>query len=360
MLNPRILRTWILITTALLAILFIPFQTAAGQSPVVHAILFFSPSCPHCHKVITEDLPPLQTKYAEKLDILQVDTTTVEGADLYNAAVDLFKIAEDRRGVPTMIVADTVLVGSMEIPAQLPGIIEKGLAAGGIDWPKLPKLENFINNRTAQPQPAAVDQALSLFQRDLLANSLAVLVLIGLLISLIYNLHLFDVRALHLKGRKKALADPQAGINWFIPALLVAGLLVAIYMTYVEATDTTALCGPVGDCNTVQQSPYAMLFGIISVGAFGMIGYVCLAAAWFLQHFGPQAWRNNGALIFFALAIFGVAFATYLTTLEPFFIGASCMWCLTTAVIMALLLWLAAHPAIQAWNAGHVKAHKRH
>ncbi len=156
------------------------------------------------------------------------------------------------------------------------------------------------------------------------------------------------------------LRNMEKRLSQLAIALTIIGLLVAIYMTYVEATDTTALCGPVGDCNTVQQSPYAMLFGIISVGAFGMIGYVCLAAAWFLQHFGPQAWRNNGALIFFALAIFGVAFATYLTTLEPFFIGASCMWCLTTAVIMALLLWLAAHPAIQAWNAGHVKAHKRH
>lgn len=360
MLNPRILRTWLTLTFALLAVVFIPFQTAAGQSPVVHAILFFSPSCPHCHKVIDEDLPPLQAKYAEKLDIIQVDTTTIAGADLYKATIEMYKIPADRQGVPTMIVGETVMVGSMEIPGQLPGLIEKGLAAGGIDWPKLPEMDTFIRDRSAPPQPSAIERAANLFQRDLVANSLAVIVLIGLVITLIYNLHQFNVSALHGKNRKKAPADPLTGVNWIIPALLVAGLLVAIYMTYVEATDTTALCGPVGDCNTVQQSPYAMLFGIVSIGAFGIFGYVCLAMAWFLQHFGPQAWRNNSALIFFALAIFGVGFAAYLTTLEPFFIGASCMWCLTTAVIMALLLWLATRPAIQAWNLTHVKVHKRH
>ena len=30
---------------------------ALAQEPVVRAVLFFSPTCPHCHEVITEDLP---------------------------------------------------------------------------------------------------------------------------------------------------------------------------------------------------------------------------------------------------------------------------------------------------------------
>ena len=41
----------------------------AGQSeePTVYALLFYSPSCPHCHKVITEDLPPLIEKFGDQV-----------------------------------------------------------------------------------------------------------------------------------------------------------------------------------------------------------------------------------------------------------------------------------------------------
>jgi uncharacterized membrane protein len=34
----------------------------------------------------------------------------------------------------------------------------------------------------------------------------------------------------------------------------------------------------------------------------------------------------------------GVLFSIYLTFLEPFVIGATCAWCLSSAVIMTLLL----------------------
>ena len=36
----------------------------------------------------------------------------------------------------------------------------------------------------------------------------------------------------------------------------------------------------------------------------------------------------------------GVLFSIYLTFLEPFVIGATCAWCLSSAVIMTLLLLL--------------------
>ena len=50
------------------------FTTALAQSPRVMVVLFFSPTCGHCHKVMSEDLPPLQEKYGEQLQIYTVDT----------------------------------------------------------------------------------------------------------------------------------------------------------------------------------------------------------------------------------------------------------------------------------------------
>ena len=38
------------------------------------------------------------------------------------------------------------------------------------------------------------------------------------------------------------------------------------------------------------------------------------------------------------MILFGMSFSIYLTFLEPFVIGATCMWCLSSAVIMLLLL----------------------
>lgn len=109
------------------------------DGPVVHAILFYSPSCPHCHQVREQDLPPLERKYGEQLQVLEVDTATPEGQELFYATLAHFQI--DRAGVPMMVVGDIVLTGSVEIPQYLPTMIEYGLEEGGVDWPPIPGFE---------------------------------------------------------------------------------------------------------------------------------------------------------------------------------------------------------------------------
>ncbi|MEK7683084.1 MAG: hypothetical protein AAB321_03425, partial [Chloroflexota bacterium] len=39
---------------------------------VAQAILFYTPTCPYCHKVMTEDLPPLLEALGDQLEILAV------------------------------------------------------------------------------------------------------------------------------------------------------------------------------------------------------------------------------------------------------------------------------------------------
>ena len=133
--------------------------------------------------------------------------------------------------------------------------------------------------------------------------------------------------------------------------MVLIGTAVALYMGYVEITRTEAVCGPVGDCNTVQQSSYAYLFGVIPIGAFGVLGYVVIGLIWLMRSYGPVAWRKLSTLALWLLALFGVLFSIYLTFLEPFVIGASCAWCLTSAVVMTLLLWATTAPVVQTWFA---------
>jgi uncharacterized membrane protein len=51
----------------------------------------------------------------------------------------------------------------------------------------------------------------------------------------------------------------------------------------------------------------------------------------------------------FLLALVGTLFSIYLTFLEPFVIGATCAWCLTSAVLMTVLMLLSAGAAGSAW-----------
>ena len=97
------------------------------------------------------------------------------------------------------------------------------------------------------------------------------------------------------------------------------------------------MCGPLGGCAEVQSSKYALLFGVLPVGLLGFIGNIAILVGWAVWQFGPPAVKKLAALTIWGMCIFGVLFSIYLTFLEPFVIGATCMWCLSSAVIMIML-----------------------
>jgi uncharacterized membrane protein/thiol-disulfide isomerase/thioredoxin len=358
--------------TLVCSFLFSLFLVAApvqAETSVVHAALFYSPTCGHCHKVMTEDLPPLLEKYGDQLQIIAINVTTESGQQLYQSALSYYDIPDERIGVPTLLVGDTVLVGSLEIPEIFPQIIQQGLAQGGIPWPDLPGLAEAITasdqqeestshsaqtsaQDAMQNQPAEIapDQGLEQvgpsglsmldkFNQDPLANTIAVLVLLAMLASLGIVLYRFAFETRSAPSRWPA---------WSIPVLSLLGFGIAAYLSYVEITNVQATCGPVGDCNTVQQSPYATLFGLIPVGLLGVFGYLAILIFWAIQRYGPQAWQAASSLAVWWLALFAVLFSIYLTFLEPFVIGASCAWCLSSALVMTLILWAATGPALNS------------
>ncbi len=341
-----------------------------AQEPVVHAVLFFSPTCPHCHKVLSEDLPPLKQKYGDRLMLAGVDVTTPRGHDLFEATVAHFDLKPPRYGVPTLVVGADVMVGDREIPERFPGLVEKGLAEGGVDWPDVPALRSALmkaetatkrsrddsasvdtTDAAAADAPArdtaAVEPAirthlassgpppgpLALFRQDPVGNGIAVLVLFGLIGALVAS------ALAAARSRAGAVRLP----SWTIPVLATIGMGVASYLAFVEVTGHAAVCGPVGDCNVVQQSSYATLFGLLPVGMLGQMGYLGMFFAWGLAVLGPPRLVPLSWSVLWGMAFVGTAFSVYLTFLEPFVIGATCVWCLTSAVVVALIL-LAATP----------------
>jgi uncharacterized membrane protein len=170
--------------------------------------------------------------------------------------------------------------------------------------------------------------------RDPAGNALAIIALLGMVLVVGY---------VPITWRRPA-SQSAAWQSWAIPFLALIGLGVAGYLAYVETQQVTAMCGPVGDCNTVQQSAYARLFGLIPIGVLGMVGYVAILAVWGVTHHRDRAFAALAWLVLLAMTFFGTLFSIYLTFLEPFVIGATCAWCLTSAVVMTLLLALTVTP----------------
>jgi uncharacterized membrane protein len=376
---------------------------SADDGPVVQAVLFYSPSCGHCHKIIQEDLPLLYEKHnsqeewfivgelpdeesgelpsivglmGDTLQILYINAATPLGSELFGNALIQFEVPEIRYGVPNLFIGETELVGSLEIPELLPGLIDEALEQGGVAWPDIPGLDEAIEalvplqeleptaeasgdgtptaagNQTeaaptGEPSPTqGVDftaDNLTMrqkFQLDPVGNSLSVGVLIGMIISL-------AVMAVRWRDQKKT--KKRLKLHWVVPLLALLGLVVAGYLAFIESTGGEAVCGPVGDCNTVQQSEYAFLFGVVSVGLLGMLSYIAILSAWLIDRWGSEQLADLAQVAIFLMAFVGTLFSIYLTFLEPFVIGATCAWCLTSAVVITALMLISANSARDAF-----------
>lgn len=353
---------------------------------VVRAVMFWMDSCPHCHYILDEVLPPLQGKYGNQLEIRLVELVSAADVDLLYKTAAEFGIAKEGVGVPLLVIGEQVLVGSEQIPAELPGLIEGYLAAGGVDLPEIHGLGSEpTQTALPSPVPAVTTAPGSVVQTILFSTpdchecqvviaqglrplkekygtqleiqlvdtaarpdgfALAIGMLVVMAAALIYAVAAF------MRGEGIRLGSQIATWQTYaFPFLVLLGLFVAGYLAYVETQAVAAACGPVGDCNTVQSSPYARLFGVLPVGVLGLAGYILIMVAWVFQQRGDGSLKKLASLGLFSMTFFGTLFSLYLTYLEPFVIQAVCMWCLTSAAIITLLLVLSAGPAVQDFNA---------
>jgi len=327
-------------------------RPVALQTPVAQAILFYTPTCPFCHKVMTEDLPPLVEALGDQLEILAADTGTARGQDLYQAAIDQFQISDERRGVPTLIIGEDILVGAEEIPQRFPGLVQASLKLGGVAFPSLPGFGAYADQFPRFTADGVVgvkgESIVDRVGRDPLGNGLAIVVLVGMLVSMVQvvsRVRTYRSRPRSLRKKEAEEGTYQLG-GWAIPLLAVAGLLISGYLTAVGTGGADAFCGPVGDCDAVQESQYARLFGVIPVGAVGILGFGAIVVAWAIAKFGGEQSAGSAANLLLALTVGGTLFAIYLTFLEPFVIGATCSWCLISAILITALMWLSARPAL--------------
>jgi hypothetical protein len=144
-----------------------PGEPVIVQEPVVRTVFFFSPLCRHCEEVMSQHLPIFFQIYGGtpdvwmndsvpenrrafylmsngQLEMLLVDATKPDGGLLYEASMVTHPVEERRRGVPRLILGDSVLVGETEIPGSFHRFVRRALAESGLDWPEIPGLPEAL------------------------------------------------------------------------------------------------------------------------------------------------------------------------------------------------------------------------
>jgi len=116
--------------------------------------------------------------------------------------------------------------------------------------------------------------------------------------------------------------------------LTTIGLGVAGYLSYVHYSGAAPVCSIKGNpCSQVQKSQYSELAGV-PVALIGLIGYVAILASLL----APEGELARFATM--ALTLGGFGFSAYLTYREAFTLHKICEWCVSSAVIMTVLMCL--------------------
>ncbi len=327
------------------AVVVLVMSTAATAEEVdgeaqVEVLYLSSPQCPFCQVVEERDLAPLQEEYGAALRIEVVDTTTDEGSAVLREAWEHYELADNRRGVPTVIIDNQVLVGAGEIPEQLAGFIEEAKDRDGAALPALASLEQWMQlegrDEIVEPRRSWVNR----FERDMPGNAVsAALLVIMLILGLVMVIKAPWQRRW---GRGVPL--------WTRSTVAVVGLGISAYLTYGETTQEEMLCGPIGQCNIVQQSEMAMVFGVIPLALFGVLAYGALLGLYGMRKWGAERWQRWSPALALGVAAPGFVFSILLTFWQPFILGATCAWCLGSAITMSASCLFALGEGREQWG----------
>jgi uncharacterized membrane protein len=125
-------------------------------------------------------------------------------------------------------------------------------------------------------------------------------------------------------------------LKWAAVALSIIGLAVSSYLVYIKFDPDSLLCTGVGDCAAVNASRYSEI-GPVPVAVLGALAYLFLLVTLLLENrfslieeWGPAAQ--------FMTALAGTLYSAYLTYIEVAVIEKICPYCVTSAVVITILL----------------------
>lgn len=139
-------------------------------------------------------------------------------------------------------------------------------------------------------------------------------------------------------------------LRWLSLLLIVIGIGVSGYLTYVKLTDVAMICVEDGafNCDVVQNSAYSRLLGI-PIAYMGLGTYLVLGG---LLLFGDRipVIRDYNLVLFFAINLFAFLFSMWLVYVQVGILEALCMWCLAHEIIITILFVIS---SVRLWR--HLK-----
>jgi uncharacterized membrane protein len=134
-------------------------------------------------------------------------------------------------------------------------------------------------------------------------------------------------------------------IRFISIGLAVIGLLDSLYLAIVKFTNSYALCGPLGDCESVNSSSYSEIAGI-PIAVLGAGSYSLMIILLLLER-QNRFWQEYSPMLVFGLCLVGVLYSIYLTYVEIAILEAICPYCVLSAIILVVLLVLS---SIRLWR----------
>jgi uncharacterized membrane protein len=318
-------------------------EDAGGSLPDVRAVLFYDPGSSQSRELFAFYLPGLYERYGDRLQISGIDLSQPAGKRAYTAAAKRLGLPPQPDEEPAVVVGNRAIVGLFSIVTTFGDDFEN-LAADprAQSWPPDPALEGLLGsgieivkariaNERALSAGGNPEQGpagkLPMPTRDQIANGLAVVILLGMVAALVHSL---------VRVRRRHVTRPVASGGLLIT--LLAGLAISGYTAYTALAEVELMCGPIGGCTAIQESGYSKFLGV-PMGVIGLVGYSLILVTWLIaRRLSPQG--GGWFWLPWAVALFGVLVSLYLTALEPFVIGAICLWCLGSAASITIALWL--------------------
>jgi uncharacterized membrane protein len=125
------------------------------------------------------------------------------------------------------------------------------------------------------------------------------------------------------------------GVRIAMIVIATIGLGVASYLTYVHYSGEPPVCSTTHNtCLKVQTSVYSTLAGV-PVALIGLIGYVAILGSLLLRE------SEESRFATMTLTVVGFGFSAYLTYRELFSLHEICEWCVSSAIMMTVLVCLA-------------------
>jgi uncharacterized membrane protein len=122
-----------------------------------------------------------------------------------------------------------------------------------------------------------------------------------------------------------------------VAALALAGIFISLYLTLYKLGVIGELSCTIGSCETVNTSKWSRFLGL-PVAAWGLLFYLDVFAVALIGTFPRFENERVISIVLVAETAIGVLFSAWLTYLELAVIHAICIWCVTSAVIVTVIL----------------------